>query len=360
MRPTRKNRTGRRPGALIAAAGLTAVAVLAVPSTATATPVGPLGADLTAVVDAGATAALLRLDGDDIHRGLAAGQADVPRGVPMRPDATFRIGSTTKTFVATVVLQLVGEGRIGLDVPIERYLPGLIPGGAQTTVRQILDHRSGLHDYVYALGIGSEDWFRTGRWQTWTADRMVAAGVRQPPYFTPPGSGFHYSNTDYVVAGMLIEKVTGRSYADEVTRRVLRPLGLTDTRFPGSSPAIPGPHAHAYAELTPTPIDVTEFNPSQAGASGEMLSTGRDLTRFIRALLAGRLLAPTQLREMTTTLDTGLPYRYGLGLESEVLPCGTTIWGHPGGSPGFITEPWTTDDGRRAAVDKVLARALCP
>ncbi|WP_331773124.1 serine hydrolase domain-containing protein [Embleya sp. NBC_00888] len=110
---------------------------------------------------------------------------------------------------------------------------------------------------------------------------------------------------------------------------MLRPLGMTHTTFPGTSATIPGPHAHAYAELVPQPIDVTEFNASQAGASGEILSTARDLTRFIRALATGRLLRPAQLREMTDTIDAGAPYRYGLGLESEVLPCGKSVWGHP-------------------------------
>ncbi|MFE5326702.1 serine hydrolase domain-containing protein [Embleya sp. NPDC056575] len=336
-----------------------------------------LDEDSAALVAAGATAAQVRVDVPGLHRSFAAGLADVPGGVPMTPDATFRIGSTTKTLVATVVLQLVGEARIGLDVPIEHYLPGLVPGGGAITVRQVLDHRSGLHDYVYALDVGTEDWFTHGRFRTWTAREKLAAGVGMPPYFAP-GTGYRYSNTDYIVAGMLIERVTGRTYAEEVTRRVLRPLGLRHTSFPGTSTTIPGPHARAYAELEPEPLDVTEFNPSQAGASGEVLSTGRDLNRFVRALLAGTLLRPNQLREMKATLDTGLPYRYGLGLESEVLACGVTVWGHPGGVPGSMTEMWATADGRRsvsvsynplglkandaqrAAVGTLLADALCP
>ncbi|KJY34436.1 serine hydrolase domain-containing protein, partial [Streptomyces sp. NRRL S-495] len=191
---------------------------------------------------------------------------------PVRPDGRFRIGSVTKAFVSTVVLQLVGEGRLRLDDPVERHLPGLVPNGGAISVRQLLNHSSGLYDYAedprffyqdeaslrdYALG--------DRRWQDYRPEQLVAIGVAHPPYFAP-GQGWKYSNTNYILAGLLIDKLTGHSWQSEVTRRIVRPLHLDDTVFPGSETGLRGPHVRAYAKLPEGPADITRLNPTVGDA----------------------------------------------------------------------------------------------
>ncbi|ONI83592.1 serine hydrolase [Saccharothrix sp. ALI-22-I] len=263
---------------------------------------------------------------------------DSPRPVPT--DGRFRVGSITKTFVSTVVLQLVGEGKVELDASVQRYLPGLLPDGDKITVRNLLQHTSGLYNYTDALPLGPEG-FETIRHKTWTPAELVALSTAKPLDF-PPGTDWRYSNTNYVVAGMLIEKVTGRPYAVALTQRILRPLGLTSTSVPGTRTGIPGPHAHGYYRVGGQVVDVTELNPSVAYAAGELISTTADLDRFVDALLDGRLLRPAQQAELTAVL----PYSdgYGLGISRADLSCGVTVWGHDGGIPGYISMMSSTED----------------
>ncbi|MER6530178.1 serine hydrolase domain-containing protein [Streptomyces sp. NPDC001508] len=318
---------------------------------------GSLQRHLGALVSDGATAALgqVRERGVAVWRG-SAGTSDLARRPPVRPDGSFRIGSVTKSFVAAVVLQLAGEGRLRLDDPIGRHLPGVVRDADAVSVRQILNHTSGIYDYTEdprvledpADPAALERWLSTGRWRTWTPAALVALAddPAHAAYF-PPGTGWRYSNTDYLLAGLLIEKVTGHTYAQEVTRRILRPLHLTHTRVPGTSVRLPEPHAHAYL-LRPghKPVDITEQNMSAAGPAGEMISTADDLTRFTAALLGGRLLGPAQQRELTTAVDLGPDGGYGLGLERARLSC-TTVWGHGGGMYGSTALSFGTPDGRR-------------
>ncbi|MCL8009669.1 serine hydrolase [Streptomyces sp. AS02] len=285
---------------------------------------------------------------------LTSGVADVRSGAPVRRDSRFRIGSMTKPFVATVMLQLVGERRVALDAPVERYLPGVVRGngndGRVITVRQLLQHTSGLPDVLDHL---SPEEILKDPLAHRDARDLVDIALAHPPTFEP-GTGWRYSNTGYLLAGMIIEKVTGHTYAEEIRRRVIKPLGLRETYVPGDDPAIPGPHPRGYArpgEDAPL-MDITAINPSVAGASGEMISSGTDLNRFLDALVRGRLLRPAQLREMTRTRPTGNPdgRAYGLGLESRQLPCGGLYWGHTGDIPGYETAGGATVDGRQAAV----------
>jgi D-alanyl-D-alanine carboxypeptidase len=164
------------------------------------------------------------------------------------------------------------------------------------------------------------------RYRSWTAKELVDRAGRLPREF-PPGDRYSYSNTNYIVLGLLIERVTGRPYATEIRERILRPLGMGHTRVPGASPEVPGPHAHAYVPVTKggrvVPVDVTRFNPTMAGAAGEIISTTEDLNRFYRALFQGRLLPSALLKEMK---DPGMTKKaYGLGLEMAPLPCGTAL-----------------------------------
>ncbi|MER7498838.1 serine hydrolase domain-containing protein [Nonomuraea pusilla] len=347
--------------ALLGALVLPATLVTTAPAHANPAPGGdaPLRQRLEQVVARGSVGAYADVRDENGHRTARAGTARLNGTRPVPHDPLFRVGSTTKTFVATVLLQLVGEGRLSLDDPVERWLPGVVPGGDAVTVRRLLDHTSGLYDYSQDKDVplfGPE--FVRNRHRTYPAEELVRLALRNPPYFAP-GKGWRYSNTNYFLAGMIIERVTGRPYAEEITRRILRPLGLRRTFLPGTSPAIPGRHAHGYMPLSMEPdaelVDITSFNPSVAGAAGEMISSAGDVQRFFAALLQGRLLRPAQLAEMTRTVDisreTGIPGAgYGLGLEVMPLSCGGKTWAHGGSSPGYQTYVGNSRDARRQVV----------
>jgi D-alanyl-D-alanine carboxypeptidase len=279
---------------------------------------------------------------------VTAGVADLATGQPMRPWDRVHIGSTTKSFVATVVLQLVAEGRLSLDDSVQKWLPGVIHGhgydASRITVRQVLQQTSGLRDYV------SDPLFQTpqGLGRTWRPRQLVAIALN----LGRPQPGWYYSNTNYIVLGMLIQKVTGQSPITEIRRRILIPLRLRDTSFPLTDRRIPGPHAHGYYGS----LDVTTMvDPSAAWTAGAMISTADDLARFYRALLTGRLLPPDEQRELTSTIPVNDPgelfaEHYGLGLYRVDLSCGTA-WGHDGKYPGgFVTFAYTSPDGARQAV----------
>ncbi|MFI2608244.1 serine hydrolase domain-containing protein [Kitasatospora sp. NPDC018619] len=327
-------------------------------------PGDPRAAALRAVTGAGAVAAIAEVrDGKGVWRG-ASGVSDLVTGAPVRPDGRFRAGSVTKVFTATTVLQLVGEGRIGLDDPVERYLPGLVPNGDHITVRQLLGHRSGLWDSTNEKGGVFPDWTDPAVVRAWldqggltrsvTPAQVVASSVAHPPVF-PPGATFGYSNVNYTLLGMVIEKVTGRGYAQEITARVLRPLGLTGTYFPGAATGIRGPHAHGYWTLPAGPgpqgggdRDITVASVTWANSAGELVSTLSDLNRFDKALLEGRLLPPALLKEMAATTPIvidGVPASvgYGLGLARWELSCGP-VYGHDGSVPGYGTQMWSSGD----------------
>lgn len=302
--------------------------------------------DLRAIVDAGATAALAEVTGRGGTHRAAAGLARLGHREPAPVDGRFRIGSVSKTFLATVVLQLEAEGRLRLDDPVGRWLPGVVPDDGRITLRQLLNHTSGLYDYTDALDLTPEGWLKM-RHRTWQPAELVAMATARPPLFAP-GAGWSYSNTNYVVLGMAVRAVTGRGYATEIRERVIRPLGLRDTESPGARLDIDGPHAHGYLPVGPAgkerPVDVTRMNPSIASAAGDMISSTADLNRFFHALLTGRLLPPAQLTAMTTMVAG---QDYGLGLERTTLSCGATVYGHGGGIFGYTTGSFHTRDGSR-------------
>lgn len=357
---------------LAVAAGLAVTAPGANAEGAPKFPGGELQAGLDALVDGGAaSAALLRVDDGRSHWSGAAGTAELGGSAPADAGGYFRIGSVTKSFVATVVLQLADEGLLGLDDPIEDHLPGLVPGGAGISVRRILDHTSGLHDYMSEPGMSTNRWRGDARFESYEPGTLLDVAFATGP--EEPEPGWHYSNTNYIVAGLLVERLTGNTLADEIKARILVPLGLRHTTLPGNDPAVPEPHAHGYTTVDGVLVDATEQNPSLDWAAGEMISTTADLNRFFGALLGGRLTSPESLRAMRETVATGTIFTYGLGLQKFALPCGVSATGHGGQLLGYLTYSLRADDGRVATlnynpykrgatqeeVTAILATALC-
>ncbi|MFM9370671.1 serine hydrolase domain-containing protein [Streptomyces sp. Da 82-17] len=283
----------------------------------------------------------------------AAGVADTRTGAPARPQQRFRIASNTKAFVATVLLQLEGERRLSLDDSVEKWLPGLVQGhgndGSAITVRQLLDHTAGLYDPTTEPAFWAPYLEDGDRDHVYAPREVVARAVRHAPTF-PPGTGWAYSNTNYLVAGLVVEAVTGRSAGDEIQRRILDPLDLDRTALPTTDPDVPGPHLHGY-DLKGA--DLTRFSPSYDWTAGAMISTVDDLARFQRALFGGKLLAPAQQRALLTPVDVPGAPAYGLGVQRREVPCPdgpVTVWGSDGAGPGYTSVAAATEDGRRQLV----------
>ncbi|AVT33320.1 peptidase [Plantactinospora sp. BC1] len=300
--------------------------------------------------EAVATSAQVRVTTPDGCWTGATGVARLRTEAPVPRNARFRIGSVTKVFTATVVLKLAAEGRIDLGAPVQRYLPGLLPADYPTvTVRQLLDHTSGLPSPTLPDDI---EWALAHRYDRWTPEQLVRLGLRNERAFDP-GKKQQYTNMGYIVAGMLIEKVTGHSYAREMRRQIFQPLGLHDTYVPGDDPTIRGPHAHGYQSVTRngtgTLVDVTNWNQSITPAAGDLISTLADLDTFAEALFGGRLLPAAQLAEMFTLpavddVDGG-PALYSVGLTAFRLPTGETLWVKSGSRYGYSAALAGTRDG---------------
>jgi D-alanyl-D-alanine carboxypeptidase len=304
----------------------------------------------------GALAAVQDRDGNT--RDYTAGVGDLATGEEVPVDGQVRIASNTKMFTATVVLQLVEEGVVELDEPIETYLPGLVRGagidGREITVRQLLQHTSGLADYDDKLAADGLIALRDGHHEP---RELVELGLSTPALFAP-GQGWSYSNTNYVLAGLLIEEVTGNPVGDEITDRVIDRIGLEHTYWPAADErTIRGPHPRGYVTVDPNspPVDFTEQDPTAGWAAGALVSTPSDLNRFLTALVGGELLEPAQLAEMQRTVeaaefDASGDARYGLGLATFSLSCGGTAWTHGGTALGYQTADAATEDGRAATV----------
>ncbi|MFI6813629.1 serine hydrolase domain-containing protein [Nonomuraea sp. NPDC050328] len=289
------------------------------------------------------------------HWRGAAGFADPFAGRPMRPGMHHRVGSITKSFTATAVLQLVDRGRLELDAPVERYLPGLLPD-ARITVRMLLNHTSHLGDYDEALIAKPED-LETMRTRSYTKRELIGLGLGRGSTGVPGQTPGVYSNTNYIVLALLITEVTGQEAEDVITRNVIRRAGLGDTFFP-RTPYLPRPHANAYTSFGgywDPPRDFTVFDMSWASTAGAIVATMPDLNRFYRALLGGKLVSAQALAQMKQTVPVqpgaGIPdtMAYGLGIYAVDLPCGGRVWGHDGGVIGMATVSLTTEDLQRQA-----------
>ncbi|MER8194620.1 serine hydrolase domain-containing protein [Streptomyces microflavus] len=344
------------PAAVAMTVGLMTPLALVPPAASAAGP-DAVQQSLNALVrDIGTPAALASVkDREGRARTYTAGVGDLTTGAKVPREGQVRIGSNTKTFVAVVVLQLVAERRMSLDAFVDTYLPGLVRGkgidGRRITVRQLLQHTSGLPEYTSHLGDDA---------RYYAPRELLATALRHPADFDP-GKSWKYSNTNYVLAGLIVQKVTARPLADEIDRRVIKRIGLRHTYFPAPGDAsIREPHPHGYyQESAQTPLrDITEMDPSWGWAAGQMISTNSDLNRFFTALLAGRLIPPAQLAQMRTTVPAEATFgpgaRYGLGLVSRPLPCGGLSWGHGGSFPGYETRGGVTADGRAANIAVTL------
>ena len=281
--------------------------------------------------------------------GLAAGCADTGTRRAPRASMRHRVGDVTKTFTAAVVVMLACEGRVDLDKPICTYLPGLLPDelGMMVTVRMLLNHTSCIADYEPAL-FSSAQGVVDGCRKHYTPADLVMCGVEMTGEVMP-GEMFLYSDTNYVILGCLIEKITGDHYEKAVERRILRPLCLDDTSFPGSDMRVRGSHMTAYIPVEGMFCDVTEYDMSYAWAAGSLISSAKDIQRFYAALLGGRLLPSMGLREMLTAVPmaAGNPQAgaYGLGIKCVPGEHGV-MWGHDGYAPGHATFAWNSQDGR--------------
>ncbi len=379
-RPRRQGERTNLPAAAVfavLAAGLVTLGALAPPAAAAVPRPNAVQQGLNALLHSdGAPAALASVENRAGRtRTFTAGVGDLATGSKVPRDGQVRIGSNTKAFTAVVALQLVGEGRIRLDAAVDTYLPGLVRGqgidGRRITVRQLLQQTSGLPNYSNYLGDDV---------RYFEPRELLDLALRHEADFAP-GAKWEYSNTNYVLAGLIIQQVTGRPLAQEIDRRVIERIGLRHTYFPAPGDAtIREAHPEGYYQDSPgAPLrDVTQTDPSWGWAAGQLISTTSDLNRFFTELLAGHLLPPAQLAQMRTTVPAestfGPGARYGLGLVSRPLPCGGLYWGHGGSFPGYETRGGATADGRaaniavtvqltdeaaRQRVDRVVETALC-
>ncbi|MEV0388405.1 serine hydrolase domain-containing protein [Nonomuraea sp. NPDC050643] len=299
----------------------------------------------------------------------SAGVADTTTGRPRTPQEQFRVGSITKTFTATLILQLAAEHTLSLDDTLDTWLPGLVHGnghnGATITIRHLLNHTSGIFAYTLDPGMLERYWsprLLQHRFDKVAPEELVKIAVSHPADFRP-GQDWGYSNTNFVLAAMIIEKASGMSYADTLAYRIARPLNLTGTYAPGQETGFRGPHTSSYSTLmlpgTDAPAhDVTELSPSYAFGVGEIISTATDLNTFLTALLSGRLLPPVQQTEMFTMIP--VPdgkwldgYSYGLGISALTLPGGTTLYGHGGMITGAWSYLYGTRDGNHVVTQNV-------
>ncbi|MEV7208527.1 MULTISPECIES: serine hydrolase domain-containing protein [unclassified Streptomyces] len=304
-----------------------------------------------------ATAALVRVGtpGGDWHG--SAGVRDLTGDGPARPDARFRAGSITKVVTAATVLRLAAQDEIDLDAPVQSYLPDLFtPEFEQPiSVRHLLNHTSGIKP-----GDGFGDDFAevyAHRYETLTPQQVAASAIAKGPEDFVPGTRQQYLNINYTILGLLIEKVTGRSYASQATRLVLRPAGMHHTYFPGTDPRIRGPHNRGYQAVerpdgTTELVDVTEWNQADRWAAGDMISTTADLERLLTKLFRGKIVPQPELEEMFTT-PTGVPgATMSAGLEYQEAD-GQVFWGKSGARYGYNAFIGGTRDLSRTLVYSV-------
>lgn len=329
--------------------------------------------DVDAIHSAGATGVLAELQAGDHRVAARAGVADLTTGEPVPWNSYFRIGSDTKTFVATVALQLVDEDKLALTDSVEEHLPGVVRGhgnnGRRITVLNLLRHTSGLRDYIADTPLANDptpETYHRVRFQRHSAGDLVQRAMRRPPHWLPNRENpaeeqrWGYSNTNYLLAGMIIEKVTGHPWEQEIHERIIEPLRLKHTFPSGGSAYVPQPAARAFTrfpgnkKLIDTSVIVDNM------ADGSMISTTKDMNTFHRALFQGELLSPERFRDLTRTVpakdwwDFEPGARYGLGIAwRPVAGCKQGIWYHGGNSIGVASANGTTPSGERTVSVQV-------
>lgn len=332
-------------------AGLLPLAGLGQQAAAAADPVGEAVSGLT---EEGFPAAVAYARDGDQDTTYAAGVADTATGREATAGDRFRIASSTKAFTATVLLQLAGEGRLSLDDSLAQWLPDVLTGNGyqpeRITLRQLLNHTSGVHDPATTPEFFAPYLEEGDRAHVITPREVIERAEAHGPDFAP-GTDVAYSNTGYLLAGLVIERATGHPVETEIARRVLEPLGLHDTSLPRTDPFLHGPHLHGY-DLAGQ--DMTVFSPSYDWTAGAMVSTVSDLARFQRALFDGELLPPAQQAELREVVAAGERQGYGLGVETMQLPCpdgsDRELWGTTGAGPGYYSYAFASADNERQLV----------
>ncbi|MFJ2828179.1 serine hydrolase domain-containing protein [Streptomyces sp. NPDC087263] len=304
---------------------------------------------LTALAQ-GAPGAMVRVDDNGTVHRLSEGDADRVTGRALTTSDRFRVGSVSKTFTAVVLLQLVDEGKLALDASVNSYLPGLLPDD-RITVRHLLSHRSGLYDYTNDMFAQTVPGFEAVRNKVFSYQDLVDLSLEKP-LTNAPGAAYSYSNTNFVVGGMLIEKLTGQSVSTQYQQRIITPLKLTSTSYVHPDTAIAGRHANGY--LPPDEggalVDSTEQTLSWAQSAGAIISSTRDLNTFFSALLGGELMSAAQLAQMQQWTPVNSTQGYGLGLRRRDLSCGVSVYGHTGTVQGYYTYAFTSKDGKRSVT----------
>jgi D-alanyl-D-alanine carboxypeptidase len=296
------------------------------------------------LVAAGAPGAVVLVRAEERSVVAAAGLANREEGRPMRPDDRFRIGSITKTLVAAIVLQLVEEGSLALADRVDDWVPHLLPNGEEITLRHLLQHTSGLPDYVDVPAL------RSGA--THGPRELIELALTNSPARDTPGTRFSYASTNYLVLQLVIEAATGSTLAHELERRIFRPLKLDHSSF--APLRISGSHARGYRApshagiVTGAPVPTTGKDAAWAWGAGAVVSNADDLAHIFRALLGGGLVTPERLEEMRSVVPAGRN-KYGLCLASFPTPCGTA-WGHTGTVGGYVTVAWNLANASRQAV----------
>jgi D-alanyl-D-alanine carboxypeptidase len=347
--------------AALAAVAAAAVVLTAAPAQAATLPPpndAALKAAISGLPNPDTTGALVRITGSAGEWHGTSGVSDLTTNAPVNPGGLFRIGSTTKVFTAVMVLQLAQERRIDLSRPVQHYLPGLLPANyPPIPVHTLLEHTSGL-PHVDIPGMADPQWVVDHRFDRWTPQQVLATATRHEHMFTP-GTAQMYSNTSYLVAGLLVEKITGKSYNRALQERIANPLNLCHTYEPGNDPRLPNPAARGYITVDDRLVDVTEMNQSIPWAAGGMISTAEDLEKFVTALFGGRLLGPAMTQRLFTVPDVDLfdgtgPATYSQGLQTITLN-GVTMWGKTGSRYGYSSGAFATRDLARKAVYSVNA-----
>jgi D-alanyl-D-alanine carboxypeptidase len=354
------------------AAALAAIFAMALPATGVAAPAHrtpePAGAKLQAIVDQAVSSPATTFPGAALTvrrpghtaRSVAAGKARIAPAVRMRAGDRVRAGSIAKPFVAAATLQLVEQGKFALDDRLPAVLPASVtarfPEAGRITVRMLLNHTSGLADF-------NDDAFYqavvANPLRRWSVTELLDRAAALPPA-SAPGERFAYSNTNYTLLGLVIERATGRSWRTVVRERVIERLGLEHTSLPAPGRTVGGSGiAHAYEPVDGALRDFTDVDSSMSGAAGghALLTTTADLTRFVDGLFAGRLFERRgTLRQMTRFVPASDPdglTGYGLGLERYRFPGGVEVIGHLGTTAGYRVLA-----GRLPAQRATLAMAI--
>jgi D-alanyl-D-alanine carboxypeptidase len=288
---------------------------------------------------------------------IARGVADRATNARLSPDHRFRVASMAKSVVASIVLQLVDEGRLSLSDSVEDWLPGMLPENSDSSIENLLRLQSGIFSYDRDER-HMAPYFAGDLQYHWAPEALVGLAAEHPAVFAP-GERFDYSNTNYVLLALIVEKITGDTLANAVQQRITEPLGMGASSMPTGS-QLPEPYAHGYMlGLADEPVDATDISASSVFGNGNLVSTARDMATFYGALARGEVVSPRQLTSMFTP-DPDIDTHYGIGVwrfDDEFPPCGRFV-GHDGAGPGYDGTAFSNLDGTRQYA--VLNNSLAP